>query len=255
MLTGRRSEFLSMSNDELAAEVARHEWYHTIDLGGGIVTPGFFDHRPFLHHYDFPPTLRGSRVLDVGTFDGFFAFHMERLGADEVVAIDVPDLESLDWPAPWVGKPTRFQPRHENFEIAKRALGSRVLREFVSTYEVARDELGEFDYVFVGSVLVHLRDPVRALTALRDVCRGEIHVTEATDSALDDVGRGTGLARFQALSDHFTWWIPNRRCLEEWLLAAGFTDVTHGDTFMLPFAGSEGQVRHSVVHGSAGPTT
>jgi hypothetical protein len=25
---------------ELAAEIARYKWFHSIDLGGGIVTPG-----------------------------------------------------------------------------------------------------------------------------------------------------------------------------------------------------------------------
>jgi hypothetical protein len=36
------------------------------------------------------------------------------------------------------------------------------------------DEVGEFDFVFIGSLLLHLRDPVGALAAIRGVLRGEL---------------------------------------------------------------------------------
>ena len=35
-----------------------------------------------------PEQLTGARVLDVGTFDGFYAFLAERRGAARVVAVD-----------------------------------------------------------------------------------------------------------------------------------------------------------------------
>ena len=38
------------------------------------------------------------RALDVGTWDGFWAFEMERRGA-EVTALDLDDERDLDWPA------------------------------------------------------------------------------------------------------------------------------------------------------------
>ena len=73
-------------------------WYHTLDLGDGVVTEGFFDHRPVLERYPIPADLTGMRCLDVGTMDGFWAFEMERRGAAEVIAIDLDDPEALDWP-------------------------------------------------------------------------------------------------------------------------------------------------------------
>ena len=30
------------------------EWYHSIDLGHGVVTPGMYDHRPVLSQYRMP---------------------------------------------------------------------------------------------------------------------------------------------------------------------------------------------------------
>ncbi len=38
------------------------------------------------------------RALDVATFDGFWAFEMERRGASEIVAIDLDCADKLDLP-------------------------------------------------------------------------------------------------------------------------------------------------------------
>jgi len=64
-------------------------WFHTFALNAEhrIYTPGVArDHRyrvPF-----FPASFVGQRVLDVGTFDGFYAFLAEHRGAARVVAVD-----------------------------------------------------------------------------------------------------------------------------------------------------------------------
>src|SRR5882762_3529258 len=74
------------------------DWYHTIELAPGLVTPGWFDTREVARELPIPETLAGMRCLDVATFDGFWAFEMERRGAEEVVAIDLLDLVGADWP-------------------------------------------------------------------------------------------------------------------------------------------------------------
>lgn len=239
--------------DDLADRVAGLEWYHTMELPGGVVTPGFFDIRPVLAQYELPDQMDGMRVLDVGTFDGFFAFEFERRGA-EVVALDVPDVESLDWPAPLKAKgTTRFQPKHQNFELARTSLSSEVRREFVSVYDVTADNVGTFDLVFVGSVLIHLRDPVGALMALHRVCRGggQIQIVEEVDQRLELLGRIFGrrgaLARFQAISPHLTWWVPNTLAWEHMLLAAGYENVRRGQRFTIPFRAGKGGVPHAVL--------
>ena len=45
-----------------------------------------------------PASLAGRRCLDVGTWDGFWAFEMERRGAASVTAIDIEDPAGWDWP-------------------------------------------------------------------------------------------------------------------------------------------------------------
>src|SRR5213082_4089241 len=83
----------------LADRANELSWYHTIDLGDGVVTPGFFDTRATVPHVPLPASLAGMRCLDIGTWDGFWAFEMERRGAAEVHAVDVPDPYQWDWPA------------------------------------------------------------------------------------------------------------------------------------------------------------
>src|SRR4051794_38772814 len=82
---------------DAAREVAERDWYHTQELAPGVETPGMFDLRPYVDRYGIPPDLTGKRVLDVGTFEGFWAFELERRGA-EVTAIDVDRVQQLDWP-------------------------------------------------------------------------------------------------------------------------------------------------------------
>jgi tRNA (mo5U34)-methyltransferase len=237
----------------LADEVARRTWYHTLELPGGTVTPGLFDHRPVLARYKLPTDLTGKRVLDVGTFDGLFAFEFERRGAS-VASIDVPDVEQMDWPVPLrrKGLPEREQQR-TNFDVVREVLGSSVQRHLVSVYDVTREQIGGFDLVFVGSLLLHLRDPIGALMALHGVTDGEIIIAEEVDRRLDLLHPRTPHARLQSSSPYMTWWIPNTAALTEYLSAAGFVDIRRGETFTVPFRAQRGGVRHTVLHARPGP--
>ena len=86
------------SGAELRAGIEGREWYHSLELAPGVVTPGWFDLRPVADRV-LPASVAGLRCLDVGTFDGFWAFELERRGAAEVVAIDILDPRQWDWPA------------------------------------------------------------------------------------------------------------------------------------------------------------
>ena len=72
-------------------------WYHTIEVVPGAVTKGWWDLRHAVPHLPFPD-IQGKRCLDVGTWDGFYAFELERRGAAEVVAVDLADMRDIDWP-------------------------------------------------------------------------------------------------------------------------------------------------------------
>ena len=209
----------------LEEEIARLDWYHTLELAPGVVTPGFLDTRQVVSKVPLPASLAGKRCLDVGTFNGFWAFEMERRGASEVVAIDVLDPAAWDWPV----RSTRdvreaIARRHAGgagFEIAKRALGSSVERLDRSVYDLDPAELGEFDVVYLGSLLIHLRDPVAALERIRSVCRGTLIIVDGIDPLLSILFRKRPVAVFEGMYRPW-WWYPNVAGLGRLVEAAGF---------------------------------
>jgi tRNA (mo5U34)-methyltransferase len=224
----------------LREAVAQREWYHTLELAPGVVTPGWFDTRAALQRLPFPLSLEGKRCLDVGTFDGFWAFEMERRGASEVLAVDLLDPEAWDWPmnsAPRaVEEIGRRKASGSGFEIAHRALGSAVHRRELSVYDLDQGDVGRFDFVYVGSLLLHLRDPIRALERVQLVCRGEVLVVDGIDlwlsalpqpvASLDGMGRPW-------------WWRPNLAGLARMVEAAGFQVVRQPMRVFMPSGGGQ----------------
>jgi tRNA (mo5U34)-methyltransferase len=182
------------------------------------------------------------RVLDVGTWDGFWAFDMERRGG-EVHAVDVPDPYRWDWPArarireSYDGGKANLETikRDGNgFPIARDALGSSVERHEMTVYEISPDALGHFDFVFVGSILLHLRDPIGALERIRSVARGEVVINDCIEYVLSKLMRRTPMARLDA-EDRVWWWQPNLAALHSMIEQAGFEILERGDPYFVPF--------------------
>src|SRR5262245_45774080 len=98
---GRGTSAMARTNehiDALRQRIGRIQaWYHRIDLGDGVETPGHFRMADYLAHYHFPARLDGMRVLDVGASTGFFAYEFEQRGAAEVVCIELPSWNDHDW--------------------------------------------------------------------------------------------------------------------------------------------------------------
>lgn len=137
-------------------------WFHTFSLNraAGIYTTGAArDHRyriPAL-----PDDLTGSRVLDVGTFDGFYAFLAEHRGAEQVVAVDNEQYKY------WVA--SRWGVRlegGEGFRAIHRLLGSQVLYRPMDAFEL--DQLSErFDFTYCFGILHRVENPLGLLRILR----------------------------------------------------------------------------------------
>jgi tRNA (mo5U34)-methyltransferase len=236
----------------MAAEVA---WYHTIDLGDGVVTEGLFDHRPYVDRYGLPADLSGQRAIDVGAQDGFWAFELERRGAT-VVALDLDGPEALDWPPRLRGTAEGGFPlaRGEGFEQAKRALGSSAERVAMSVYDATPEALGgQFDLVFCGSLLIHLRDPMLALERMAALCRGQLVLAEEYSRRLEWLPFGAS-AEFRGESPWMTWWIPASRGWLAMVRCAGFEDVRRHARFNMRFRAQRGGVPHVVVHARGSAT-
>jgi tRNA (mo5U34)-methyltransferase len=213
---------------DLRRQVAEIEWYHTLELAPGVVTPGWFDTRPALDAIPFPRDLGGKRCLDVGTYDGFWAFTMEARGAAEVVAVDIIDPRQWDWPAgsddAVVAAIGGMKHAGRGFEIARQAFSSSVKRRELSIYDLDPADVGVFDFVYVGSLLLHLRDPVGALMRVRSVCRDELLLVDAVDLGLSAWSPRRPAATLDGHGRPW-WWKPNLAGLARMAEAAGFTVV------------------------------
>jgi tRNA (mo5U34)-methyltransferase len=216
----------------LRDEVERYPWYHTLELGDGVVTKGMFDMRPALSHYPLPADLSGLRCLDVGTMDGFWAFELERRGAREVVASDIEDPESLDWPfALREGDKQLDETKAQRFELARSALGSSVERVGCSIYDLSPEQFGTFDFVFCGDVLLHLKDPVTAVERIRSVCHDRALIVSEIKRFRFLERRA--IAEFDGI-DGFDWWITNLTGLCRLVSSAGFARVEPAKPFRVP---------------------
>jgi tRNA (mo5U34)-methyltransferase len=199
---------------DLRAEAARVNWFHSIELEPGFVTPGRANtsaQLPRLHL----PDLSGKTVLDVGAWDGFFSFEAERRGAARVVALDTFSWQKR---ADGTGK--------AGFELARRALGSKVEDVEVDVLDISPETVGgTFDVVLFLGVLYHLRHPFLAIEKLRSVC-SELIVLE---THVDLIGTRRPAAAFypgMELEDDWTnWWGPNPAAVSGMLEQSGFRDV------------------------------
>jgi tRNA (mo5U34)-methyltransferase len=224
-------------------------WYHTIELGHGLVTRGVYDHRPIVGHYGIPESLEGKTCLDVGTADGFFAFEMERRGAARVVAIDLASIGDCDWVPRMkvrVGGVASDHSWPSRFHLAKAMLGSQVEHRFCSVYELSPYTVGRFDVVFCGSLLLHLQNPLQALINIRSVT-DEMAVIETTvDRELEERSPGEPLMLFGSPDkeaepgEHNVHWRFTTAALERMLLYADFAGTATQGLFELSPTGPTG---------------
>jgi tRNA (mo5U34)-methyltransferase len=239
---GAVDDFLARAAPQLVAEKS---WYHTLELPGGRVTSGLFDHRPLLPHYGLPDDMSGLRALDVGTADGFWAFEMERRGA-EVVALEVPRVSDRDFPpaAKRLIRGERDTPPGRRFELARCALDSQVEVVPLAIYDVDPSRLGRFDFVHVGDVLLHLRDPVGGLAAICSVTSGQAHIANPIDPRLP-AGPGTdrNLAAYHGGWNTTIWWVTSVQTLAQMTLDAGFADAEVLCLYRLDMRGERGNWR------------
>ena len=242
-----------MDKEKILSELEKHQWYHVIDLGDGISTPGQTLWSPLWEQIRRVRTrldYQGKKVLDIGSFDGMWAFEAESLGAAEIVATDCCN-EQL-----------------HNFLFCKQILGSKVL----PYYNVAPHQLFDrldvyfqenfhdeddherlFDIVQHLGVLYHQRDPLMSLSQARNCMKLGGKLLLETACIISEEGfmlfNGTPPADEKWLScamkfgDHnaktyrigpdlSVWWAPTLQCLKEMLTASLFEPDTDSLQFI-----------------------
>jgi tRNA (mo5U34)-methyltransferase len=220
----RRDEEPALTPEVLQAEIAKIPfWYHRIDLGDGIVTPGRAD-TEWGHTGDtigMPASLSGKTVLDIGAWDGFYSFEAERRGAKRVLATD-----HFAW--------TTYEAK-AGFALARRALRSNVEDMNVDVMDLSPERVGVYDVVLFLGVLYHMRHPMLALEKVAAVT-GEQLIVETHVDLLDVTRPAMAFYPGTELSGDATNWCgPNPAMVLAMLQVAGFPKaVVHAGPFELP---------------------
>jgi len=228
---------------QLEESVRAIGWFHTIDLGNGIVTPGRGVSAPLTPSQ--LPDIRDRTVLDIGAWDGYYSFLAERCGASRVVALDHyawgvdiarrdeywSECERRDEFPDHARDVTDFWnpdlPGRRGFDLAGEVLDSKVEPVVADFMTTDLDALGTFDVVLYLGVLYHMKEPLTALERVRRVTR-EVAVIET--EAIDIAGHeGDELVRFvagnQVNRDFGNWFVPSLAALRSLCRAAGFSRV------------------------------
>src|SRR5580700_5515945 len=191
------------------SELAELGYYHSIELPDGRIVPGFQSietQRERIARYPIPQDLRGKRVLDIGAWDGWFSFEMERRGAT-VVAVD--------------------SARQETFFEARRLLNSKVEYIVEDVCHLSPRDIGYFDIVLFFGVLYHLKHP---LLAIERVCELTRDFACVESLVIDDPPKPDAIPLLEfyettELGGQFDNWCgPNTACLLGFLRSAGFVN-------------------------------
>lgn len=195
--------------------VERAKWFHSIDFGGGLVSPGRFgaDVPPnytlygvfeFLHGLG----LEGAKVVDVGTMDGIVAFIAKQAGAKQVIATDMA--------------------RRETFEAGRARLGLDIdYRVPVTALELPSMFAAEpADVLVMAGVLYHVLDPMAVMIACRQAVKRDGYAIVETMYLFDEGDARMSFSPADTTargSDHANvFWRPSRRTLEGMFELAGF---------------------------------
>jgi SAM-dependent methyltransferase len=233
------------------ADLRDYYWYHTVDLGNGLITPGTYDYREALDAFQFPKDMKGMAVLDVGSGTGFFAFEFERRGAN-VVSVELPSIEDLDrFPGYSFDQTARnldailevlgaytddqrasikSKTTAERYELlmdgpflfCHQTLNSTVKRHYSRLYDLTSD-VGTFDLVFMGDVLCHTIDPLLALSKVAALCRGTLIISQ--DTGFQQEAPVFSYIGGSQPADTIAWWVPNNLAFEQILKKMGFSEV------------------------------
>src|SRR5262245_28745320 len=233
----------TIGREEFEARCRQQDfWYHSYYFDNGFAQRGDYDIGLDIGDYRFPDDMKGMSVLDIGTGGGWFATYFDQRGAD-VTTVDArgycdfdvfgrdrnPDVSTEKAVPDRVlpdGRPIYDSPVSGAFWIMKEILGLKAEFYNERLYDVAPALFGgrKFDLVFMGAVLMHLRDPIGALMAAHTVCAGQfISNMFTTDS--DPRSDAPMMFMRKGAGHGFDWWTPNIACLDEWVRAAGFSRV------------------------------
>lgn len=160
-----------------------------------------------------PDDLTGSSVLDIGAWDGFFSFAAERRGAQRVLATD-----SFCWDGGGWGTKA-------GFDLARRALNSKVEDKRIEVIDLSPDTVGVFDVVLFLGVLYHMKHPLLALERVASVTRTQLIMQTQVDMLAVARPAMAFYPGTELNGDPTNWVGPNPAAVVAMLQLVGFTRV------------------------------
>jgi tRNA (mo5U34)-methyltransferase len=204
---------VSYSDEELRRKAAEITWFHSMDLRPGLRTKGIYDPSRTLPRLQLPDSLAGRTVLDVGAWDGYYSFEMERRGAD-VLATDDYSWGGGGWGT------------KAGFDLAHAAVGSRLRSLQIDPLDITPDALGgRFDIVLMLGVLYHLRDPLLVLERVAAVTAGLLVLETEVGMLLTRRPAAEFFPGTELNDDPTNWWAPNVAAMTGMLRSVGFGSV------------------------------
>jgi tRNA (mo5U34)-methyltransferase len=205
-MPARNAEFTELIRKRIS-QLEELGWYHSIELKDGQVIQGLqsldqLRHR--LAQFPVPEDLTGKRVLDIGAWDGWFSFEMERRGA-QVVAVD--------------------SHKHKNFEIARELLGSKAEHHVSDICKLTPADIGTFDIVLFFGVLYHTKHPLLALENVCNLATDMAFIESHVSDDGEDPNAPPVMEFYETteLGGQFDNWVgPNTSCLLAFCRTAGF---------------------------------
>jgi hypothetical protein len=215
---GRDSGIIKSAIDQkLLDEIHSVKWWHRIELAPGFYSPGMVKHGEDGSNYEetrfgIPADLTGKSVLDIGGWDGYFAFACEKRKASKIVVCDVPATKGGNWGGT------------AGFNLARKLLRSKVEFVEMSVNDLSPSRIGMFDITLQYGVLYHLENMLPALKATCAVTKEYTLLETATLPKAHDKSPDVALAGFLPgfVRDPTNYWYPNVECLKQMLLYAGY---------------------------------
>lgn len=197
-------------------------WWHSIDLGDGVITPGQTSMEAQERRVAAIPEriIRGKRLLDIGCWDGFFSFWCEKRG------VKVIPIDNFQYKGFVQSKYDIKLKGGEGFRVAAQCLGS----ELTLLKKDFTDVKGKFDIVLFFGILYHQRNPFLALEHLSRLTHEysiiETHYIKGENDPIMRFYPGSTLN-----SDPTNYWGPSIKCVEIMLKEVGFKKVDLVDTY------------------------
>lgn len=242
-------------------------FYHRMDVPGyPEAGQGKTDLRGNIDAYLGHVSLKGKRVLEVGTTDGFICYHMEKKGA-EVVAYDLSEdynwdvvpFASADWQKDIESFKAHLRQINNSFWFCHKAFNSQAKMVYGTVYNIP-EEIGAVDVTTFGSILIHLRDPFLALQNGLRLTKETVVVTDTTlmrwFNPLRLAHRIVGpyamfLPQFKKRHPNNSWWLLTPALIQQFIGVLGFED-SHV-TYHYQTMGTKKMFHYTVVgHRTAG---